>query len=162
MGKWNPNEISLYTNYNAIHYLIYLSFYSFLAWHPITISSAPSEPITTHHIKAMGSDQWTARLRVLAAEKHLSQSSLQVNIDGPDGSPLPVQKYTDILLIAGGIGVTPLMSCYKQLYVDICNRSLYTLHIRKIRLVWVLKRGADINLFKETVCRIYFFILHLS
>ena len=34
-----------------------------LAWHPFSISSAPSESgPTTHHIRAMGTTEWTGNL----------------------------------------------------------------------------------------------------
>jgi FAD-binding domain len=179
---------------------------SSLEWHPFTISSAPVDAVSTHHIKVMGGlhgNQWTAKLHLLAldlqhrerdiertrvrergvgltsTERHdtqariqhpiqnqnlfqnqnpmlnqnhtrgsesesksgetemgnlplvshqqqqlqqqsprqLSLSTLQVNIDGPYGLSVvhELHKYSHILLIGGGIGVTPLHSCLRHL-----------------------------------------------
>ena len=202
---------------------------SSLEWHPFTISSAPTDSVTTHHIKVMGglnNGQWTAKLHKLAMklqddkvraqahtamhsvidsnavinpahlgrrflsvqgsyrererggergrggetatstsnrvrdrddneeskdqnrqhqqqqqqqqqgqghgegqgqgeregeregeEESLSLSSITVNIDGPYGLSVTheLHKYTHVLLIGGGIGVTPLHSCLRHL-----------------------------------------------
>ena len=154
---------------------------SSLEWHPFTISSAPIDEITTHHIKVMGginSNQWTAKLHRLAIAMSknnenndlndnndmeeqksflgdlkyttstttsslltgsssvngygngsgsdssirvpVSFSSLLVNIDGPYGLSVThdLHRYTHILLVGGGIGVTPLHSCLRHLYLN--------------------------------------------
>ena len=181
---------------------------SSLEWHPFTISSAPVDAVSTHHIKVMGGlhgNQWTAKLHLLALDlqhrerdiertrererergvgltsidlhdtqarnqhptqnqnlfqnqnpmlgqfqnhtqgsesksgetemgnlplvshqqqqsqqqspRQLSLSTLQVNIDGPYGLSVvhELHKYSHILLIGGGIGVTPLHSCLRHL-----------------------------------------------
>ena len=31
-------------------------------WHPFSISSAPEDSVTTHHVKSMGSSQWTGKV----------------------------------------------------------------------------------------------------
>jgi predicted ferric reductase len=98
-----------------------------LAWHPFTISSTPSDSATHHHIKSMGQDQWTERLLLLVrgiesghggAEPSLAYLSrrLSVNIDGPYGIPLDPAPYRCALLVAGGIGITPLYATFKQWY----------------------------------------------
>ena len=129
-----------------------------LAWHPFTISSAPGEPCTHHHIKALGSgaDQWTERLLLVVrglaldaqAQAHAhaqdrdrererdkdrnrstaaalsieallrgaTKRRLTINIDGPYGIPLDPSPYRCVLLVAGGIGITPLYATYKHFY----------------------------------------------
>ena len=92
-----------------------------LAWHPFSISSAPGESHTQHHIKVMGLDQWTGRLLYLA--RSMSSGSkgqigrISINIDGPYGIPLQASRYRNILLVAGGIGITPLHSCFKHMFL---------------------------------------------
>lgn len=166
---------------------------SSLEWHPFTISSAPVDDVSTHHIKVMGGlhgNQWTAKLHLLAldlqrrdresdkergrgegtetagshprnqnpiqnldqtqnqyqnqnpmldrlrgseseskegevkavnppvvSQRQQSLSSLLVNIDGPYGLSVvhELHKYSHVLLIGGGIGVTPLHSCLRHL-----------------------------------------------
>ena len=189
-----------------------------LAWHPISISSAPVDTLTTHHIKVMGGYdpdlapadqlQWTAKLYGLALELQrlrsvprdrapepptddaaprvpvrgdetgtlreallhardkdgtaakpsvtasdagsgggpwdlpgstiwtrngggpggprsivevMADEQIVVNVEGPYGlsigDSLNRKGYTHLLFVAGGIGVTPLHSCLRQLYV---------------------------------------------
>jgi len=98
-----------------------------LAWHPFTISSTPSDSSTHHHIKSMGQDQWTERLLLVVrgidsghggAEPSLAYLNrrISVNIDGPYGIPLDPSPYRCALLVAGGIGITPLYATFKQWY----------------------------------------------
>ena len=193
---------------------------SSLEWHPFTISSAPIDHVTTHHIKVMGGlkgDQWTAKLYQLvksselaavgdeeenslstifyhgnAEEKSMSRirhrnakditscaipisspfSKLLVNIDGPYGLSVSheLHRYTHLLLVGGGIGVTPLHSCLRHLYLsDACtateinssdsqgassNEGLLVNPYPKlelVRLLWSVKSEEEANLFKSTV-----------
>lgn len=108
------------------------------AWHPFSISSGPNEPFTTHHIKAQGADQWTSRLLSLA--KTLSAEDLPnlvINVDGPYGIPISVDRYKAITLVAGGIGITPMLSCFLHM-ANACvvgDLEPYR-HIAKITLLW--------------------------
>ena len=43
---------------------------------------------------------------------------LTINIDGPYGIPLDMSKHRSILLVAGGIGITPLFASYKHMYLS--------------------------------------------
>jgi hypothetical protein len=115
---------------------------SALEWHPFSISSAPSDSVTTHHIavqggvasKSFSARQWTAKLYTLAENMASSSASsasaslldslappsksLTVNIDGPYGLPPAFENYTHVLLVGGGIGITPLHSCIRQMYLS--------------------------------------------
>jgi len=102
------------------------------AWHPFSISSAPSdEGPTTHHIKCMGSNEWTGKLYALAEdfdqqdpEAESIGSRFPINIEGPYGMPVNVARYSHIVFIAGGIGITPLYSCYRQLFLQMQSKYL--------------------------------------
>ena len=131
-------------------------------WHPFTISSAPVDNLTTHHIKSMGESQWTGKLYTLATEleslpaweREQRLAKMVVAIDGPYGVPLAVEKYTHLLLIAGGIGITPLHACFRQLYALLNppqGRARMHTHIRSIRLLWVVKTAAEIAPCLDTV-----------
>ena len=41
---------------------------------------------------------------------------MTINIDGPYGIPIEPSKYSEIFLVAGGIGITPLHSTFRTLY----------------------------------------------
>lgn len=120
---------------------------SILQWHPFSISSAPSDsPLITHHIKNMGRHQWTGKLAKLVKKKTMSDSKtalrkVVVNIDGPYGTPLKASQYDAVLFIAGGIGITPMHSCLRHIYLTLkSNPSAYPL-LKKVRLVWMIRKN---------------------
>jgi len=88
---------------------------SLLEWHPFTISSpvhpthAPDE--ITFHIKDMGPGTWTSRLYDWVSEGN----SITVSLDGPYGHPIDFRKYSTVVLVAGGIGLTPVKSIFESM-----------------------------------------------
>lgn len=106
------------------------------AWHPFTISSAPcaSQQAFTFHIKAMGDKTWTDDLFAVvsgeggAAPGSLNQRSgasaallgeegvpLQVAVDGPYGRPANFMAFPHLVLVAGGIGITPMLAILSEI-----------------------------------------------
>eukprot|EP01027_Heterolobosea_sp_BB2_P008949 GEZU01013254.1.p2 GENE.GEZU01013254.1~~GEZU01013254.1.p2 ORF type:complete len:226 (+),score=73.43 GEZU01013254.1:230-907(+) len=64
----------------------------------------------------MGDGTWTNQL-VRAVQQRTFCASSIINVDGPYGNPsLNFDKYDVIVLIGGGIGITPLHSIYMDLY----------------------------------------------
>jgi len=107
---------------------------SLFEWHPFSLSSSPHEAYVTC-IRVLG--DWTKRLHALVSE---SQSpNLNIRIEGPFGTPsvdLSSETYKCILLISGGIGVTPMRS--------ICNDLMYQHKVKgrmlkKVWFVWTLR-----------------------
>lgn len=151
---------------------------SLLEWHPFTIASAPGvDRHVTHHIKSMGTTSWTGKLYQLARtlqskdNAHAPNYSLDrddlapgtnaklkdlvVNIDGPYGAPLAVENYSALLLVGGGIGITPLHSYFRFLYHAIMAQAKAYTHLRKVRLLWIVRNEADIALIDNTVRSIH-------
>lgn len=90
-----------------------LSVYQF---HPFSLSSAPHQDIVTIHIRVLG--DWTKRLQKLA-DKH---DTIRIYIEGPFGS-LAVdleskERYKIMVLVSGGIGITPMQSLCNSLVYD--------------------------------------------
>eukprot|EP00041_Stephanoeca_diplocostata_P026478 m.715088 g.715088 ORF g.715088 m.715088 type:complete len:533 (+) comp22976_c0_seq3:408-2006(+) len=92
---------------------------SVLQWHPFSISSAPDgkRGVVTHHIKNMGAGSWTDALHHRIPNVSWEASSSAANtlgtvlVDGPYGSPgVDIDKSGAIVLVCGGVGVTPLIS----------------------------------------------------
>ncbi len=82
-------------------------------WHPFTISSAPGLPSVTFHIRSEGT--WTRALRKLA-DASVDPQTLEVNVDGPFGSPTAFALTSRCaVLIGAGIGVTPFASVLESL-----------------------------------------------
>jgi len=95
---------------------------SSLQWHPFTIASAPCEGVIRFYIKNMGKDTWTSQLSDLASsarEINTAKEMPMVNVDHSYGYP-PMHKqwshWERVILIVGGIGVTPALSIVKQLH----------------------------------------------
>jgi predicted ferric reductase len=119
-------------------------------WHPFSISSDPTDPNgdVTFHIMFNGDDSgsFTARVAQWAQQTvpqlfHPSSPGLaegEVSIDGPYGS-LSLRnyeaEYSHLVLVAGGVGVTPMISTLQEL------RSLHKQgslnHVRQVHFVWV-------------------------
>jgi len=113
--------------------------------------------------------QWTQKLYALAASEEMRGSprgpydeggagSLQVNVDGPYGLSLPLERYRSVLLVGGGIGVTPLHSYLRELYrrsSSSSSREMGT-NLKTVRLVWTMKTAAEISLIEDTVLEFIF------
>jgi len=124
-----------------------------LEWHPFTISSAPDETTLTFHVKNMGKTTWTARLARMYGGDGLSfnrMASLPViNIDGPYGNPPDYTSQENIYLVAGGIGITPMISILKDLYQLHKQNDPKVRYIKNIYLLWVVRELPVLNMFRE-------------
>jgi len=135
---------------------------SALEWHPFTISSAPGENIISFHIKNMGKSSWTSRLSELCkivdggvgGEIKPPTSSLPVvNIDGPYGSP-PTFHTSSVVLVGGGIGITPLISLFKDQYFYHQTSKLASNTVKHITLLWIVRDIATIKIFENMLLKI--------
>uniref|UniRef100_A0A1D1XQY5 Ferric reduction oxidase 7, chloroplastic n=1 Tax=Anthurium amnicola TaxID=1678845 RepID=A0A1D1XQY5_9ARAE len=114
---------------------------SLIAWHPISFSSSPSvmddgAHYASIHMKVQGgfSRQLFARSQEGA---QYSQAPLKMRIDGPYGrTSLDFMQYRSVVLVSGGIGVTPMMSILRDL-VDrqVANMPIVT---QAIYFLWVI------------------------
>eukprot|EP00029_Vermamoeba_vermiformis_P009262 TRINITY_DN4563_c0_g1_i1.p1 TRINITY_DN4563_c0_g1~~TRINITY_DN4563_c0_g1_i1.p1 ORF type:complete len:1106 (-),score=187.38 TRINITY_DN4563_c0_g1_i1:118-3435(-) len=74
----------------------------------------------------------------ISPQQNGARTTFTMCLDGPYGD---IMKYEHnvYVLIAGGIGITPLVSLYRQLYHLIRARDPTVLHVKKIYLVWTVK-----------------------
>lgn len=107
---------------------------SLFQWHPFTISSSGTE--FSFHIKEMGVGTWTRALY----EAVEMRKQLTISVDGPCGAPIDYTQYTTVILVAGGIGVTPCKSVFESLRAT--SSSLGALI--RVHLIWA---GRDESLF---------------
>lgn len=122
---------------------------SLFEWHPFSISTCPRQKYVSVHIRKAGN--WTTALYDLAKIRQGAEVSILV--EGPNGSPEidflsdgPNNRYKSVLLISGGIGITPIQSICNQLVYE---HSKGLRDINRIRLVWterdpILMEGLDI------------------
>ena len=150
--------------------------------HPFNISGSSFDKTNVLHIKSCGAGTWTGDLLDLsrlvtrtneqAAEggqgqhghgtkqcKPFPLQRLGITIDGPYGTGLPWMRCTNILLIGGGVGVTPLHSLLRSLLQlqQGKNGMPHGCKLGKIRLVWTFRNEdliAKNRMFMSTLCMI--------
>lgn len=115
---------------------------SHLQWHPFSLTSAPSAhgSKVVFHLKAVGS--WTEQ--VIEEAGKLDNGMLQVRLDGfygvNNGVCDQLQKKDGVILVGGGIGVTPMMS----LALELCKTSAIP-----VTLMWVLRTIDEFSIFSD-------------
>eukprot|EP00042_Codosiga_hollandica_P050205 m.595124 g.595124 ORF g.595124 m.595124 type:complete len:901 (-) comp58040_c0_seq5:139-2841(-) len=122
---------------------------SALEWHPFTISSAPSAPHRKFHIKNMGKGTWTYKLSVQA---RLS-SRLPVYIDAPYGRTTYYTHAHTLVMVAGGIGITPLHSIISELSSR-KSAGLSIGNIQAVHLIWATRSYGQLALFAQELLTI--------
>jgi len=119
-----------------------------LEWHPFTISSTPGDPNITFHIKDMGKNTWTARLARIYGSSKINSLPL-VNLDGPYGNPPSLSACANLVLVAGGIGITPILSIFKEQYQLHKQNHPNSIRMRHIYLIWVVRDTAMLEMFRD-------------
>jgi ferredoxin-NADP reductase len=119
---------------------------SALQWHPFSITSAPREGnIVVFHVKALGGpSSWTSSL--LAAAKQSANGTLGVKLDGFFGHNAVhalVKPRTAVVLVGGGVGVTPLLS----ILADLSERRPTT----HVFLVWCTRTSKEFLAFAPRI-----------
>mmetsp|Transcript_15750 Transcript_15750/g.36994 ORF Transcript_15750/g.36994 Transcript_15750/m.36994 type:complete len:558 (-) Transcript_15750:13-1686(-) len=105
-------------------------------WHPFSFSSSPHEEDVHIHIRALGN--WTQQLLDLIKERQNGSDKpvpLTIFMDGPYGAPGididgPTYKY--VLLVSGGIGITPMQS----IWGDLLHQYSRGRPLGQLRFVW--------------------------
>ena len=108
---------------------------SVFQWHPISISSSPYQQVVTLHIRKRG--YWTKRIHDLAGMK----SEISILLEGPFGSLAvdltSTHRYAMMMLLSGGIGVTPMQSVAHQLMYE------HEWGERKLKKLWFVWTARD-------------------
>lgn len=110
--------------------------------HPFSLSSAPRDEVVTIHVRALG--DWTRALAVAAAAAGPGGLKTRVWMQGPYGSnavDVAGDRYAAVVLISGGIGVTPLQSTYREL-VSAASRGR---RLTKVLFLWSVREVAMIG-----------------
>ena len=128
---------------------------SLLERHPFTISSAPSALERTLHIKAVsggapGQTTFTERLAQLVEQGGVAALG-DVRVDGPYGSPGDLTAFKELILIAGGIGVTPIHSVLSSLMATAQLGALEGRPLSRVRTIWTVRTPEELDLFADTL-----------
>lgn len=128
-------------------------------FHPFSLSSSPHQDTVTIHIRVLGN--WTKQLSELAKK----QNSVNILMEGPYGM-LGVdidneERYKMIMLISGGIGITPMQSIYNSLvHEKERGRELKHVHfvwsVRQFDMIDALRDSEGGPMLPEEVTRLSF------
>ena len=160
---------------------------SLFQWHPFTVSSAEKEFVkeSTFHIRGMlrknkennnQNLEFTAKLHEIllanAVENKESKNKklalkvendfilrneLEIHLDGPYGATFDYNLYDKIILVAGGIGITPchsiidtMLGHYKLKQTN--NNNVYkNMKLpQNISLIWAVRDDGLFNMFEQT------------
>lgn len=101
-----------------------------LQWHPISFTSCPSDAQFQFNIKTLG--KWSQALTKLNGRKNV-----EVKIDGPYGILThDVTKYDVVVICAGGIGITPMISIIRDLHYKITTGMIQPM---KVYVFWTMR-----------------------
>eukprot|EP00047_Mylnosiga_fluctuans_P020991 m.98994 g.98994 ORF g.98994 m.98994 type:complete len:390 (+) comp8707_c1_seq1:1-1170(+) len=121
---------------------------SLTQWHPITASASLDDTVV-FHIKKMPNavnnvETWSARLADYAMQSF--NAPLTVRLGGPFGHA-SVEDCSRLLMLCGGIGITPMMSIFTSLRTRAlrgpCGR------LQSVCLVWMSRSVEEFRLFED-------------
>ncbi|KAG8368965.1 hypothetical protein BUALT_Bualt15G0101100 [Buddleja alternifolia] len=153
-------------HYNALGWIfLQIRELSWLQWHPFSVSSSPLDG--KNHlailIKVLG--DWTGKL-----EKQISSISekgpqneqllqdfpkITASVEGPYGHASPYHlTYESLILVAGGIGISPFLAILSDVLHRIKNRE--PCMPKNILIVWAIKASHELPLLQtvnmESIC----------
>eukprot|EP00658_Telonema_sp_P-2_P018986 TRINITY_DN17436_c0_g1_i2.p1 TRINITY_DN17436_c0_g1~~TRINITY_DN17436_c0_g1_i2.p1 ORF type:complete len:331 (+),score=62.13 TRINITY_DN17436_c0_g1_i2:164-1156(+) len=130
-------------------------------WHPIAISSRPDGSTVMLHIKNMGRGSWSGNLvhqvleaNYLARQMGMSPESTLgdgIMIQGPIGGlancSFQVYEVTDLVLVAGGIGMATISSLIGALLKTFRETPFKLGRIERVFIIWVSREPESLSWF---------------
>jgi predicted ferric reductase len=126
-----------------------------LEWHPFTLSSAPEDEELSIHVRSVGN--WTRALEARVAARRGGSGaedggdgggSMEAFVDGPYGTPsAQIFRARRVVLVAGGIGVTPFASVLRSLLAR--RRRGETGGVERVHFVWICREQGAFAWFAE-------------
>ena len=125
----------------------------------------------------MGKETWTGRLGSLAKSHSkkpfltinslnaLNSENIMVNVDGPYGNPMiSPYSYDVVILVCGGIGVTPMHSMLMHLFNRYYNDGKKIIYVelkidiptlpQKVYFMWNVRETSTIAMFYDSFTKI--------
>ncbi|XP_016451995.1 ferric reduction oxidase 8, mitochondrial isoform X2 [Nicotiana tabacum] len=117
-------------------------------WHPFSITSSSKVDKDTISILIKAEGRWTSTLYNMLRSKPDAEADgmrfFHVATEGPYGpSSLDFLRYDSLLLVAGGIGVTPFFSILQEIAPARSNKNVSPV---KVQLVYTIKDSQSICL----------------
>ena len=96
----------------------------------------------------MAPGSFTERLHSLVST-HPNPSELEVNVEGPFGVGVQTSHYEQIVLVAGGIGITPCHALLRDM-IQKHKAGVLSPQLRSVTLVWTARFPQLFNMFEPT------------
>jgi len=151
---------------------INISNISLWEWHPFTVAAGVDEATSYLHIKNEGesvsengfdsnnaptSPQFTQMLYLLAQQvesKQIGLQDIEIHVDGPYGKPFVYDGYERVILVAGGIGVTPCHSIFSTMLSQSMQLAASAdkegVPMPAVDLIWVARDKEILSLYTHT------------
>jgi NAD(P)H-flavin reductase len=120
-------------------------------WHPFSLSSSPLDSVSTVHVKSMGESTFTGKLHSLMS-KAPNCCDIAMNIQGPYGPMVNVDASPHLLLIAGGIGATPMINTLRFAMHEALEGRIRCL--KRLHFVWSVRSLEVLNIFQDELALI--------
>jgi len=114
-------------------------------WHPFSLSSSPLDDLSCLHVKSMTQGSFTNKLHNVA--QTIRESDLVMNVEGPYGPRLELDSFQSVLLVAGGIGVTPMVSTMRYLVQQAQMQKQGAL--QRLHLIWIARSPACFDMMQS-------------
>jgi len=147
--------------------MVNVSNISLWQWHPFTIASGEEENSCYLQVQNEGDKlsqsaledgngkqtQWSQMLYLLAqkvAANQIGAHEIELHIDGPYGKPFVYDGYQRVILVAGGIGITPCHSIFSTMLARSMEGKNWGGKIPCVDLLWVSKDSDMFSMFAST------------
>jgi len=120
-------------------------------WHPFSVASGPSDPHLDIYIRALGDHT----KKIVEYSEHCAAENKQarIRVNGPYGTlPFNYRRYGSVLLVGGGIGITPILSVLKDIYSregSDTKKNRPSHCIRNVSFVWIMPHAEESSLFLD-------------
>eukprot|EP00475_Leptophrys_vorax_P041730 TRINITY_DN78775_c0_g1_i1.p1 TRINITY_DN78775_c0_g1~~TRINITY_DN78775_c0_g1_i1.p1 ORF type:complete len:982 (+),score=244.37 TRINITY_DN78775_c0_g1_i1:113-2947(+) len=125
---------------------VFLNFPSieFLEWHPFTLANGPDEEHLEVLIKGLGDH---TKKMIAAAQ---ASQQVWIRVDGPYGKwPFNFTRFKGVVLVAGGVGVTPSMALIRHVFNINRNGADVDTRLTDVFFVWSAKNEREFEWYQE-------------
>ena len=136
------------------YYFINIPHLSLFQWHPFSVCNNLNSPYTQFYIKNIGN--YTSKLLNFANtftnndQQRVSLKKLDIQIEGPFGCDIDYHSYHKLVLIAGGIGITPIHNLFFTLYDQSLLLKNDDYKLPSIDLIWIVRYANIFKIFKKS------------
>jgi predicted ferric reductase len=151
----------------GVYMFLCVPYISSQEWHPFTITSAPEQDFVSVHVRIVG--DWTRALKKLLNPNNELGIVCESIATAPDGRPIcridgpfgtaseEVFNYKTVILVGGGIGVTPFASILRSIRYRMERQratGIVTVPIRKVYFYWLSREATAFEWFSELLSAI--------